>query len=197
MTSTTQEELTQVPTAPPGVRDDRAYLELWFALSRHPWLSVVLVPGHPGGSADEAVRALAEVGQRVSGLPVRAVTLSSLDYEAALALSDLQGQLRRVAQEGVEAQRAIEVTSTEVPADPTERAPEEAERSEALVPFAPAARFVIAVPCLASEPLGLAATQGADAVVFLVELGQTRLAELRGMVEQVGRDRVAGCFLVS
>jgi hypothetical protein len=197
MTTTTQEELTQVPTAPRSGRDDHAYLELWFALSRHPWLSVVVVPGHPGGSADEAVRALAEVGQRVSGLPVRAVTLSSLDYGAALALSDLQDQLRRVAQEGAEAPKAIEVTSSEVPDDASDRAPEEARYTEALVPVAPAARFVIAVPCLASEPLGLAATQGADAVVFLVELGRTRLAELRSMVEQVGRERVAGCFLVS
>jgi hypothetical protein len=42
----------------------------------------------------------------------------------------------------------------------------------------------------------LAATQSADAVVLLVELGKSRMADVRRMVEQVGRERIVGCFLV-
>ena len=90
-------ELTQVKAAPRTPGQERAYLELWFTLAQRPWMSVVLVPGHPGGSATEAAVALAEVGQKVSGLPVRAVTMSTLDYATAAVLTDLQEQLRRVA----------------------------------------------------------------------------------------------------
>jgi hypothetical protein len=60
----------------------------------------------------------------------------------------------------------------------------------------PASRFVIAVPFLLTEPLGLAATQGADEVLILVELGRTRVADVKAIVEQVGRERVTGCVLV-
>lgn len=209
MTSNTNDELAQIPPGQWSAEKERAYLQLWFALARRPWMSVVLVPGRAGGSAEEAAMALAEVGQKVSGLAVRAVTMSALDYGTALVLSDLQDQLRRFSGEAAQAPRAIEVSAEEVQgvqedqeaepgSEPSEPIQSEApdHPSAGLMPVFPAARFVIAVPCILSEPLGLAATQGADAVVVLVEQGLTRTRDVRRIVEQVGRDRVAGCFLV-
>lgn len=204
MTATTNEELVQASAWQGSAQKERAYLQLWFALARRPWMSVVLVPGHAGGSAEEAAMALAEVGQKVSGLAVRAVTMNSLDYGTALVLADLQEQLRRLAAEASQAPRAIEVRAEEVDGElvGSEEAPEldqqpaPTEPSAGLMPVSPAARFIIAVPCILSEPLGLAATQGADAVVVLVERGLTRTPDVRRIVEQVGRDRIAGCFLL-
>jgi hypothetical protein len=195
MRTTTDGEISRVPALRRTVRGDGAFLELWFALAGLNWMSLVLVPGHPGGSADEAARMLAEVGQKVSGLPVRSVTFSSLDYASALALNDLQEQLRRVVGEEVPALRAVEVGSSEVTAEESEAPP--AAPTTGLVSVPPAARFVISIPCILSEPIGLAALQGADAVVVLAEKGLSRLDDLERIVAQAGRERVAACFLVS
>lgn len=198
MKSPGKAELTQVSAPTRSAEQDRAYLEFWFALAQRRWMSVVLVPGHPGGSAVEAAQALADIGQKVSGLPVRAITMSTLDYGTAAVLSDLQEQLRRLAGEASGATRAIEVVADEVPPVLEEEPkPAPAEPSSGLVAVAPAARFVIAVPCVISEPLGLAAAQGADLVVVLVELGTTRQADVRRIMSQVGRERVAGCLVVA
>jgi hypothetical protein len=197
MTSTTNDKLALASAVSRSVQGERAYLDLWFALARRPWMSLVLVPGHPGISADESARMLAEVGQKVSGNPVRAITMSSLDYGTALALADLQDQVRRLADEFSQGPRANEVRAIEVPAvgsDP-ESAPGNHSSGVSLVAPMPS-RFVIAIPSLIAEPLGLAATQSADAVVLLVELGKSRMADVRRMVEQVGRERIVGCFLV-
>jgi hypothetical protein len=216
MTSTNHGELAKISAEPPTAQEDQAYLRLWFALARRPWKTLVLVPSHPEGSADEAARMFAAVGERVSGLPVRAITMSSLDYGAALALADLQERIRRLTNELGQASRAIEVpTGDDAAAVPNWVMGREASEHEPkpqpesgwehssaehppgvrAVPRS-AAQFVIAIPCLISEPLGLSATQGADAVVVLVELGRTKLDDVRRIVEQVGRDRVAGCILV-
>jgi len=196
MTSMGGRELSQVSVPPRSGAQERALVQLWFALAQRRWLSVVLVPGHPGGSAVEAAQGLADVGQKVSGLPVRAVTMSSLDYGTAAVLTDLQTQLHRIGEEAERASRAIEVAADEVQAEEGGAEPAPTEASTGLVPVAPAARFIIAVPCVLSEPLGLAAAQGADLVVVVVELGTTRQGDLRRIMSQVGQDRVAGCLLV-
>jgi hypothetical protein len=199
MTSSNNEELAKVSAVPPSGPGDRAYQQLWFALARRPWKSLVLVPTHPEGSADEAARTLAEVGERVSGLPVRAVTMSSLDYGTALALADLQERIRSLTMELNQAPEAIEVTPGEIDAVSPNwawaRGPEQASPGATLNPRT-VAQFVIAIPSLISEPLGLSVTQAADAVVVLVELGRTRMADVQRVVDQVGRERVAGCILV-
>jgi len=217
MTSTNRTELATISAEAPTVQGDQAYLRLWFALARRPWKTLVLVPSHPEVSADQAARTLAAVGERVSGLPVRAITMSSLDYGAALALADLQERIRSLTNEIGQASRAIEVSPGEADAsvpnwvmgrdagaqqDSTPqqeagwtRSADESPRGVRVVPRS-AAQFVIAIPCLISEPLGLSATQGADAVVVLVELGRTKTDDVRRIVEQVGRERVAGCLLV-
>jgi hypothetical protein len=207
MTSTNHEELAKIPPVQPMAQGDRAYLRLWFALARRPWKSLVLVPSLPDGSAEEAARMLAEVGQKVSGLPVRAITMKSLDYGTALALADLQERIRRLTSELGKAPQTIEVTPGEVDSrsrdwawgrtsEPVWEGATGEPTSEATLGPASVAQFVIAVPCLISEPLALSATQAADTVVVVVEMGRSKLADVRRIVDQVGRERVAGCILV-
>jgi hypothetical protein len=213
LTSNKQTELAKIQAEPPVARGDQAYLRLWFALARRPWKTLVLVPSFPEGSADEAARTLADVGERISGLPVRAITMGSLDYGTALALSDLQERIRRLTEELGKPRQAIEVSAGRVDTvgpgwvmggvEGSEPAQDEAWGRSAAGPFQggtvvsrAAAQFVISIPCLLSEPLGLAATQFADAVVVLVELGRSSRDDVRRIVDQVGRERVAGCILV-
>jgi hypothetical protein len=41
--------------------------QLWFTLLRHPWSTLVVMPGHAGGSSLALTRALAEVGRMHRG----------------------------------------------------------------------------------------------------------------------------------
>jgi hypothetical protein len=217
MTSTDRSELAKIPAIPKAAQEDRAYLRLWFTLARLPWQSLVLVPSCPGGSADEAARKLAEVGEKVSGLPVRSVTIGQLDYGTANALADLQERLRRLVIELGRPRAAIEVAGTDVDASPADRAPGRGpgsggeSRSGEEAPWeqdpgepvqvaagvrSSVAKFIIAVPDLVGEPLGLSATQAADGVIVVVELGRTKMADVRQIIELVGRQRVLGSILV-
>jgi hypothetical protein len=160
---------------------------------------------------------LAEVGEKVSGLPVKAITMGALDYGTALALSDLQEQIRRLTAELAQPQEAIEVSAGQDPfrgpgwvmgqdrdggQEPApeneaswERGADEPVAGPGLRPRA-VAKFVISIPCLITEPLGLSATQGADAVIVLVEPGRTKAADVQRMIDQIGPERVVGCILV-
>jgi hypothetical protein len=79
-----------VPVTALPVADEpaREILELWLALSRRPWSSVVLVPADRGGSAGAAAAALAEVGQRLLHQPIGTASAERLDYDGATALVD-------------------------------------------------------------------------------------------------------------
>ncbi len=57
-------------------------------------------------------------------------------------------------------------------------------------------RVIIAVQPVIVEPLGLAVTQAADAVILCIEMGQTHLAAARRTIELIGRERITGCLLV-
>jgi len=217
MTTNHHTELERASAVAPLAQLDQAYLRLWFALAKRPWRSVVLVPGHVGGSASEAARKLADVGQKVSGAPVKAIAMGTLDYGTALALADLQDQLRRLSEDlGREAPQSIEVAAGPPGSAPNwvpapepgsqaapgsgpdwvwERMPEGPD-SRVTMDGPATARFIIAVPCPLSEPLSLSATHGADGVILVVELGRTRTAEVQAILEQVGRERVVGCILV-
>lgn len=176
--------------------------ELWFTLARRRWNSIVLVPTDPGGSAAGIGKSLAEVGTRLGDIPVTAISVSSLEYDSALALVDLQRYVNRERRGAADGASTISVTGTEVsgaaaaePAKGAARPRAVASPSNPLAPV-PSARIIIAIPAVVSEPLGLAATQSADVIVLTVELGRTRLADARRTIELVGRDRIAGCFLV-
>jgi hypothetical protein len=174
----------------------RAALELWITLSRSEWGSVVLVPAEPESSTAALAKLLADIGQKLSFVPVTAIAVSSLEFGSALALADLQGHVDR------ERQRSAMAPPQEVTAAPANGAAADGAdsarpepRSEAIAVL-PAARLVISIPSVVMEPLGLAATQQADAVVVTVEMGRTRSRDLRRTIELIGREHVTGCILV-
>src|SRR5512144_26832 len=74
----------------------RDYQQLWFALARRPWRSLVLVPADEGGSAAAIAASLAQVGRRLRETPVTFVIMAEpLDFESAarvIAALDLTRQ---------------------------------------------------------------------------------------------------------
>ena len=86
---------------------------------------------------------------------------------------------------GVRAKLDEELTELPTPGD----------EAEAVV-VSSAARLIIAIPPVITEPLGLATTSGADLVMICVELGRTRLEDARRTLQLIGRERVAGCLLL-
>ena len=201
----------------------RDYVELWISLARRNWGSLVVIPTDRDGSTSEIAGALADIGQRLSYGPVTAITMNSLEYGSALALADLQKHVERERRNWGSAARTVTVTSEPSPASPdadpiAEDSPspnpstagsdhraspgeghpqsvDDAPKTEALVVMPPA-RVIISVPPVISEPLGLAAAEGADAIVLAVRMNQSRMTEVRRTIELVGRHRVTGCFLV-
>ncbi len=57
-------------------------------------------------------------------------------------------------------------------------------------------RVIVAIPPVVKEPLGIAVTDAADAVVICVEKGKTRTPSALRTIEMIGRDRIVGCILV-
>ncbi|HEX9308172.1 MAG TPA: hypothetical protein VF894_11820 [Anaeromyxobacter sp.] len=189
-----------VPRA--AIPGEKRYQELWLALASRPWRSLVLVPADPAGSAVEIARSFADVGNQLSDVPVTAVTVTSLEYGSALALVDLQQRVVRGERDTLAAAAArrtplVEVTATAV--EDLEPAPDvsipRAHGGESLA-RTPAARLVIAIPAVCAEPLGLAVAKQADLVVLCVERARTRLSDVRRSADLIGRERMAGCFLV-
>lgn len=178
-----------------GVDSEREYQELWFALARRKWGSVVVVPVDPGSSAAPIAKALAEVGNRLTDVRVTAITVDRLEYGSTLALADLQQHVERERRRGGDRLPAIiDVTAPLVSEDPRDGSyPPGAE----LVLTAPMAKLVIAIPAVVSEPLGLGVIEDADAVILYVELGRTLVEDVKRTVDRIGRERIAGCFLVN
>jgi hypothetical protein len=185
----------------------RQHLELWMALARLTWRSLVLVPADPDGSTAALARALADIGQRLSFGPVTAVTIDELEFGTALALADLQQHLDRNAGPFAQEGPVVETSIAAAPAEKDELpVPEPTGSQGETIPPPPAttaltvvppARLIISIPAVIREPLGLAATREADAVVVTVQMRRTRLPDARRTIELVGRERVAGCYLTA
>ncbi len=177
-------------------RAEKRYQQLWLGITRRTWRSIVLVPADPGGSAAEVARCLAAVGKELCEVPVTAIALSSLEYGSTLALAELQQRMEREQEPSARRAALVEVTATTLDRD----APESASIPHAIggeaLALSPAARLVIAIPAVISEPLGGAVARHADAVVVCVERGRTRAADVRLTAELIGRERIAGCLLV-
>jgi hypothetical protein len=86
----TPQDSPPVPAPLPGFE----LQELWFSTLRAEWSSLAVVPAHAGGSAYEIARALAEVGTRHRGSPVRLV---KADAEDLLQTAQLVDNLSRSA----------------------------------------------------------------------------------------------------
>jgi hypothetical protein len=165
----------------------REFQELWFALGRRDWRSVVLVPADPEGSTAAMATSLAKVGRQLHELPVTLFVMSKpADYWPA-----------------------VQIVNSAASADPGAASPDEPDYATSVRVVAAAAsggrdgkrfetgKVIIAIQPVVSEPLGLAVTQVADTVVLRVELGRTRLDAVRRTIELIGRERIAGCFLDS
>jgi len=172
----------------------REFQELWFALARRDWRSVVLVPADAGESAAAAATSLAEVGKQLHELPVTLFIMANpLDYWPALQIVTTAASM----QEGRE-ERSGALT------DPVNSL----GYASAVQMVASAAstgrgstrpaigKVIIAIQPVVAEPLGLAVTQAADVAILCIEMGRTHLAAARRTIELVGRERIAGCLLV-
>jgi hypothetical protein len=176
---------------------ERRFQELWLSLAPLRWSSLVLLPADPVGSAVTIARALADVGSRLSDVPVSAVTVDGLEYTSALAIRDLQRRVLGEQQGGPPDRRVVvHVTATPVEDEPSPAVGPRAYGGEPIVPAPVPGRIVVAIPAVLSVPLGLAVVAEASAVVLCVERCRTRLADVRRTVALVGRDRIGGCFLV-
>ncbi len=177
-----------------GAVPGRDAQELWFALARKRWYSLVLVPADEGRSVASIATALADVGGRLRDSPVTAIVAESMDYESARMLADLQlrVQVDRMDVDAVDV-KAVIVAPSEATED--DRRPGAGNaRPARLLP--PAGQVVVAIQPIVVEPLGVAIAQAADAVVLCVELGRTRFKAARRTIELIGRERIAGTVLV-
>lgn len=57
-------------------------------------------------------------------------------------------------------------------------------------------RLLIAIPPVVTEPLGLAVTEVADAIVLCVERGESRMQSAERTVELIGKDRIIGALML-
>jgi hypothetical protein len=173
----------------------RQYQELWLLLAQRPWSTIVLVPASPDGSAADIGKSLAEVGKHLSDVPVTAISLSAMEYGSAVALADLQQLAREGRSAAPRGESVIDVTATDVTGSEEIGTRASSGRLETLA-VPPAARLIISIPAVVSEPLGVAAAREADATVLCVEVGRTHVADARRSIDLIGRERIAGCFLV-
>jgi hypothetical protein len=170
-----------------GEAPGQRYQELWFAIARQPWASLVLVPADVGVSVAPVAKALADVATRLSEAPVSAIVAESIDYAAARSLSEIQPRLRG----DVEPRCLQEVETTSSPAIDRPSGgygpPREAR---------PLARAIVAIRPVVSDPLGIAIVHAADAAVLCVEMGTSRAAAARRTIELIGAERIIGAFLL-
>jgi len=180
--------LTTAPPAQPLARAEKAVPrevhELWFALARTEWRSIVFVPADEGESAADVATALAGVGKQLHELPVTLFVMANpADYALALDIVKV-------------------ASTTDEPEPPSAPAIDYGEAVKMVASTAVGQRargasgkVIVAIQPVVSEPMGLAVTQAADLVVLCMTRGRTRLASARRTIELIGRDRIAGCFL--
>ena len=130
----------------------------WFALARHPWRTLVLVPVDGEASAADVAASLADVGRRLRAAPVTFLVVTGpVDYATA-------GRVVRSVSGG-----------GQLPGE---------------------SRLVVAIPPVTVEPLGLAVTDVADAIVLCVRRGRSKMRSARRTIELVGRDKIVGALVV-
>jgi hypothetical protein len=188
----------------------REIQELWFNLARLRWASLVVIPAGEGISAEGIARSLADVGSRLRDSPVTAILASSMDYESARFLADLELRVRDH-RTPVDMPPAVDLDAREVvgsastgdaPAEPSDRAePSRAAaasaarmRDASMLP--PVGQVIVAIQPIFVEPLGVAIAHAADAVLLCVKLGDTRLRSVRKTLEMIGHTRSVSALLV-
>jgi hypothetical protein len=157
------------PTHSMGGATNRQVEELWFALARTEWTSLAIVPVEVGQRAADVAKALAEVGNRVGELPVKAFafTMDSSAPENSIPFADA----------------AKLASSTAL------------KRQGGMPSVSPPGQVIFTVAPIIREPLGMAVLQAVDVVLLCIEMGRTRLDAARRTLELVGRERV-GCLVM-
>lgn len=183
---TESKALARLEDSPPG----REFHELWFALARKEWRSVVLVPADAGESAASAATGLAQVGKQLHDYPVTLFIMANpADYWPAVqivktaASTDDAAGVMEAARPSLDYASAVQVAAAAANMHNGGGQPS-------------AGKVIVAIQPVVSEPLGLAVTQAADVVVLCVETGRTSLTAARRTIDLVGRERIAGCFLI-
>ncbi len=174
----------------PAEPDRRDVLELWMALSRFEWKSLVLVPTDPASSPEALARWLAEIGKRLTFGTVNAISVDSLEYGSALALADLQQHVVSERPPPAPVIVAPPVVEAGMGAAPPAPPP-----TEALMRIPPT-RLIISIPPVIREPLGIPAAREADAVIVCLRLGTSRVPDLRRTVQLIGREKIVGTVLL-
>jgi hypothetical protein len=144
--------------------------ELWFSITRTPWRTLVMLPAHEGGSALSLAYELVEVGSAVRRKPIELISAEGMD------LTTTSGWLFDAISGGV---RPLFLE-----ADAGTTQPDRFER-------------IVVLESIASNSMGIAVAQAADAVLLVVEQGVSNLANARATVAAIGRERFVGCAITS
>jgi len=145
--------------------------ELWFAITRRKWHTLVMIPAHEGGSALNLAYELVEAGSALRRRPVELISAEGMDLTTASGwlFDALSGSLRPPALEA-DAGTAVQ--------------PDRFER-------------IVVLESIASNSMSVPVAQAADAVLLVVEQGESTLAAARATVATIGRDRFVGCAMTA
>jgi hypothetical protein len=160
--------------------------ELWFRLARKPWQSVVLVPAHRGGSTAVLASLLADVARSVRSVPVTLFIMADpMDYAPAVKIV-----VSARSEHAIQRTEALDYAgATQIVANVASSAHEYPEGTSV-------GKVIVSLQPVVAEPLGLAVTQAADAVILCIEAGRTPIAEALKTIDLIGRDRIIGSLFI-
>ena len=144
--------------------------ELWFAITRRRWTTLVMIPAHEGGSALSLAYELVEAGSALRRKPIELISAEGMDLTTASGwlFDALSGSIRP---------RALEANAGTVQPDGFER--------------------IVVLEPIGSNTMSVPVAKAADAVLLVVERGVSDLSGARMTVAAIGRDRFVGCAMMS
>ena len=156
-----------------GRKQDSAAVmrELWFAITRSPWQTLVMIPAHEGGSALSLAYELVEVGSAIRRKPIELISAEGMD------LTTTSGWLFEAISGSIRPDRLLEADAGTVQ-------PERFQR-------------IVVLEAVASNAMSVPVAKAADAVLLVVEQGVSNLSQSRATVAAIGKDRFVGCALTS
>jgi hypothetical protein len=146
--------------------------ELWFAITRRRWTTLVMIPAHEGGSALSLAYELVEAGSALRRKPIELISAEGMDLTTASGwlFDALSGSIRPPP-------KALEADAGTVQPDRYER--------------------IVVLEPVASNSMSVPVAKAADAVLLVVERGVSDLSGARMTVAAIGRDRFVGCAMMA
>ena len=143
---------------------------IWFALLRHRWSSLALVPAHAGGSVLALALAISKIGALHRDSSIEVVDAAAMDLTAnGRLLLDLLEQ-------------------------PSLRSSSGGEKGAATL--GRGVLRIIALESVLTSQAGIPIALAADLALLCVELGATDHKSARRTIELVGRSNLLGCLLI-